>query len=66
MTATGISRIGNSSYTFEQALFQNNQCVALCEAAMALTSNGKAVSLPGDARDRIHAMSMAETTTNMP
>lgn len=38
---TGIGRIGNSSFSSEQALFVNGQCVGLSDAAMVLTSGGK-------------------------
>jgi acyl-CoA thioester hydrolase len=53
---TGISRIGNSSYVFHQALFQHGICASLCEAAMVLTIHGKPSPIPADVRERMNSM----------
>jgi len=50
---TGISRIGRSSVTVHQALFQKGQCVGLCDAAMVLTSGGQPLALPPEVRERL-------------
>jgi acyl-CoA thioester hydrolase len=52
----GVSRIGNSSYVMQQALFQKGACVGLCEAVMVLTTRGKPTHIPADTRERMTPM----------
>ncbi|MBD2858232.1 hypothetical protein IB286_04360 [Spongiibacter sp. KMU-158] len=47
---TGIGRIGNSSYQIQQALFQDGQCLGVCDATMVYTVDGKPTALEGDLR----------------
>lgn len=56
IVGTALGRIGNSSYQFVHALFQNNTCVALCEAIMVCAQHGKPVAVPDDVRARMQPM----------
>jgi acyl-CoA thioester hydrolase len=51
--ATGIVRIGGSSYVVAQAAFQHGQCFALAEAVMVKAVAGRPSPLTGQER---HAM----------
>lgn len=53
VVGTGLGHIGNSSYEFQHALFQNDKCVALCEAVMVCAQHGKPVPVPDDVRSRM-------------
>lgn len=55
IVGTGLGRIGNSSYEFQHALFQNGACVALGEAVMVCAQHGKPVPVPADVRARMQA-----------
>src|SRR5262245_25348164 len=37
---TAVSRVGRSSYTLAQGLFQAGHCIALCEAVMVFAADG--------------------------
>jgi len=52
---TGIFKIGNSSITFYQQLFQNGQCVASAETVIVQVddSSGKSTPLTRDAKKRM-------------
>ena len=54
--ASALGHIGNSSYQFQQGLFQEGVCVALSEATMVCAQHGKAVPVPDDVRARLQAM----------
>lgn len=56
ITATGIGRIGKTSYRIDQALFQNQQCIGLCESIMVRTLEGNPSSLQGELRQRLEAL----------
>lgn len=51
----GIGRIGNSSFSSQQALFVNGQCVGLSDAAMVLTSGGNAHRIDDEMRQKMAA-----------
>lgn len=53
IAALNINRAGNSSYGFEQALFQNDQCIGICDVAMVLAQNGKPCRIPDAVRERM-------------
>ena len=53
MVGTGIGRIGNSSFSSQQALFVNGQCVGLSDAAMVLTDDGKPTRINDELRQKI-------------
>lgn len=49
---SGIGEIGNSSYQIHQALFQNDQCLGLCEATMVYVVDGVPSAISGELRQR--------------
>lgn len=53
---TALGRIGNTSYQFQHALFQNGECVALGDAAMVVAQGGRPVPIPDDVRARMQPM----------
>ena len=55
---SGIARIGNSSYDFHQALFQNGVCVGLCDCVMVQVHRGKPTPILQEVRERMQAMLM--------
>jgi acyl-CoA thioester hydrolase len=59
---TGTIRIGRSSYTFLQAIFQDGQCAATAEATMVMidATTRKARPLPEDAIARLAALRISE------
>jgi acyl-CoA thioester hydrolase len=42
---SGIGRIGNSSWTIEQAMFQAGQCIATCDTAVVCRTDNEAKPL---------------------
>jgi acyl-CoA thioester hydrolase len=44
--AGGVTRIGNSSYEFGQALFQNGRCIGLADTVLVHTRAGRPASVP--------------------
>ena len=40
--ATGVGRIGTSSWTLVQALFQNDRCIATCDAVIVCRTDNQA------------------------
>ncbi len=60
---TGISKIGNSSITFYQQLFQNGACVASAETVIVQVddNNGKSKPLTEGAKKRLAAWLLAES-----
>jgi acyl-CoA thioester hydrolase len=51
----GIGPIGTSSFTIQQAMFQNDQCIATCDAIVASRANGAAAPLKADLRGALEA-----------
>ena len=43
--ATGIGRIGTSSWTIVQAMFQNGRCIATCDTVVVCRTEGEAKPL---------------------
>lgn len=43
--ATGIGRIGTSSWTIVQAMFQNGRCIATCDTVVVCRTDGAAKPL---------------------
>ena len=43
--ATGIGRIGTSSWTIVQAMFQNGRCIATCDTVVVCRTDGEAKPL---------------------
>ena len=59
IVATGVGRIGNSSFSSLQGLFVNGQCVGLSEAAMLLTVDGKPSPIDGELRAKMERFLVA-------
>jgi acyl-CoA thioester hydrolase len=62
MIATGTSRIGRSSYTFLQAIFQDGQCAAIADATMVMidAQTRKARPLPQEVVARLERLRIRE------
>ncbi len=43
--ATGIGRLGTSSWTIVQAMFQNGRCIATCDTVVVCRTDGEAKPL---------------------
>ncbi len=43
--ATGIGRLGTSSWTIVQAMFQNSRCIATCDTVVVCRTDGEAKPL---------------------
>ena len=46
--ATGIGRLGTSSWTIVQAMFQNDRCIATCDTVVVCRTAGEAKPLRAD------------------
>jgi acyl-CoA thioester hydrolase len=59
---TGTLRIGRSSFTFLQAIFQDGACAATAEATMVMidATTRRAQPLPADAVARLESLRMRE------
>jgi len=49
VVATAVSRIGRSSFSQAGGLFQNDRCVALCDAVTVYSVDGVPTALPASA-----------------
>ena len=60
--ATATTRIGRSSYTFLQAIFQDGQCAATADATMVMidATTRKATPLPEDVVARLESLRFRE------
>ena len=56
--ATGVVRIGGSSYVIAQAAFQNGQCFALAEAVMVKAIDGRPAPLTEAEREAIGGLTL--------
>lgn len=45
---SGVGRIGTSSWTIIQAMFQSGHCIATCDAVIACRTDGEAKPLRGE------------------
>ncbi len=45
LIATGIGRLGTSSWTIVQAMFQNGRCIATCDTVVVCRNDGEAKPL---------------------
>jgi acyl-CoA thioester hydrolase len=48
--ASGIGRIGTSSWTIEQAMFQSGRCIATCDTVVVIRTDEQAKPLRADLR----------------
>ena len=55
IVANAVGRIGNSSFSCQQALFVDGSCVGLCDAAMVLSINGKPTPIAGNLREKMQS-----------
>ncbi|WP_439636371.1 acyl-CoA thioesterase [Oceanicaulis sp.] len=56
VVGSGILRIGGSSYTIGQGLFQNGQCVGACESVLVNTDGKKPAPIPEEGRKALEAL----------
>lgn len=56
MGCAGIARLGNSSYTVAQALFQVEHCVSEATCVIAQRANGRADPLSDALRERLESL----------
>lgn len=56
--ATGLTRIGGSSYIIAQAAFQHDACFALGEAVMVKAIDGRPAALTDDEKARMESILM--------
>jgi acyl-CoA thioester hydrolase len=50
MMCSGIGRIGTSSWTIEQAMFQNDICIATCDTVVVCRTDGEGKPLRAELR----------------
>jgi len=56
LIATGISHIGNSSFSATQAIFRDARCVGLCTATVVNIVSGETTRIPSETRSRMEAL----------
>jgi acyl-CoA thioester hydrolase len=52
---SGIGRIGNSSWTIEQAMFQTGRCIATCDTVVVSRTDGEAKALRAEVRSELES-----------
>jgi acyl-CoA thioester hydrolase len=52
---SGIGRIGNSSWTIEQAMFQNGICIATCDTVVVCRTDGEGRPLRAVLREELES-----------
>jgi len=52
---SGIGRIGSSSWTIEQAMFQSGQCIATCDTVVVCRTDGEAKPLRAEVRAELES-----------
>ena len=58
--ASGIGRVGGSSWTMLSAGFQQGRCVALCDTVIVYTANGAPAALPDALRSTLGNLAMLQ------
>ncbi|WP_107711712.1 acyl-CoA thioesterase [Oceanicaulis sp.] len=56
VVGSGILRIGGSSYTIGQGLFQNGQCIGASESVLVNTDGKKPAPIPDEGRTALEAL----------
>ncbi len=56
VVASGIGRIGTSSWTIEQAMFQHGHCIATCDTVVVCRTDNSAKPLRPDLREELEKM----------
>ena len=64
--ATAVARVGGSSFTLEQAAFQDEACVALADCVMVKAVAGQPVPLTETERERLAGLMFASAETGGP
>ncbi|HEY6295739.1 MAG TPA: thioesterase family protein [Streptosporangiaceae bacterium] len=59
--ASAVTRIGGSSFTLGQAVYQDGTCVALADGVMVKTTAGRPAALSDDERERLGGLTFAGT-----
>lgn len=54
----GVAKLGRTSLTLHQALFQNGVCIGLCDVVMVMVATDGPVALPEELLVRLRAMGM--------
>ncbi|AMO72533.1 acyl-CoA thioesterase [Sphingorhabdus sp. M41] len=54
--SSGVSKIGTSSYVIAQAMFQNGQCIATCDAVIVCRTDGEGKPLRQEVVDELKKM----------
>jgi len=64
--ATGVLRLGSSSFTLGQALFQKGECIGVCESVTVHLSGGRPAPLPAEFRAalELHALQTLPSPLN--
>ena len=57
--ATAVNRVGGSSFTLAQAVYQDGTCVAIADCVMVKATSGRPVPLTEDERERLTALTFA-------
>jgi len=57
---TGIGKIGTSSWTIYQAMFQGDRCIATCDSVIACRTDRQAKPLRAELRATLEEMLMVE------
>ena len=52
----GIGHMGRTSYRIDLALFQNGQCVGVCETVLVNTDGTKPAAIPDEGRQALEAL----------
>jgi acyl-CoA thioester hydrolase len=57
--ATGVTRIGTSSFGLAQSAFQNGACIAVADCVMVKAANGLSAPLTGAEREILEGLAFA-------
>ena len=60
IVGAGIGHIGTSSYRIDLALFQNGECVGVCETVLVNTDGAGVVAIPDEGRSALEAVRVQE------
>ncbi len=58
---SGIGRIGTSSWTIEQAMFQNGQCIATCDTVVVCRTDNQAKPLRAEIVEGLKAQMVRQS-----
>ena len=61
VVASGVGRIGRSSWTIMSAAFQQEQCIATCDTTIVYSGANGALPIPADMRVALDAKAIAST-----